>query len=280
MIDLCLQFLSSAFPEKLKLHPYWMVGLGIVGLIFVVYGAISWLFGGRKEPAAAATVPPSAPSAMASMGPVTFTPIFNNQTGGGALVNGDEAILAAQKKVVERPEPNQSIPSEQLLQFGRVEYATVRLDRGSIDKSERGEEGVLFPVYNLTPKVLAKGRNYDLAAHLVFYEEENIIANIARGYWLGKSFNDIGLKIGDNAFVVLGFRNKPGVWTALGNRFVRPTTQFGNITIPLADKKIFAVEREIQAEVTLVNIHSGEVVARCSFAISPNGDEEPAVRRL
>jgi hypothetical protein len=200
---------------------------------------------------------------------------------GGGSVFGDSAIRELATLGREKPTPPPvERPTEQLLQFGRVEYATVRLDKGSIDKSETGEEGILLPVYNLTPKVLPRGRNYDLAAHIVFYEEKNIIANVARGYWLGKPYNDVELQIGDNAFVVLGTRHKPGVWTAWANRFVRPAMHFGNITIPRAEKNVFVVEREIYTEVTLVNIHSGEVVARCPFAISPNGDEAPAVRRL
>jgi hypothetical protein len=277
-IDLYIQLYSAANPDKIKPHPHVVVGFGIFGSLCLLYALIAWYLDRKSKP--------QAPESSSSSAKTQTARDIN-----GKMFQADKieyyeapsaAVFAPAENLTKTPsEIPIDKPAEQLIQFGRLEHCTVRLLHGSFDRSDIGEDGVLLPVYNLVPKILPKGRDYSLAAHIVFYEGENIVANVARAYWLTRSYNDVSLKIGDSATIVLGVRHKSGLWTALANRFVRPTTvSFSGRTIPLSDKTILVVEQEIIAEVTLVGVYSGEVVARCSFSISPNGDDFPEVRIL
>lgn len=261
-------------------HPHIAVSLYIVAVLCAAYMLLQWpvvhkILGlqsipEKHEPSSLSDVKRSAHAGRDNTGA---------QFGSGNIVGTDALRELARLSKDQSSPPTVEQPTEELLHFGNLEYDLVRLSRGAILRSKNGEEAVFLPVYNLTPKILPKGRSYDLAAHLVFYEEQTIIANVARAYWLENQYNDANLRIGDNASIVIGLRHKPGVWTALGNRFVRPTMHFSNITIPLADKSVFAVKHEIRVEVALVNIHSGETVGRCELTISPNSDEAPEVRK-
>jgi hypothetical protein len=258
MIDLCLQFLSSAFPEKLKLHPYWMVGLGIVGLLFVLYGAISWLFGDRKEPVAAPSIPPSAPTATASMGAVTFAPVFNNQIGGGVLVNGDEAIRAAQK-VVERPKPNLIYLGIQKEVQERHNYV---FDTGNGDV-----------IYTLSVENSVRGAFIQGAmASIKFIGKDGMLARVERAYWYGERPHEVEFQLNATRGIVLGKYAK-GRWYYFNNS-MRHVPQRGRDRDTESDPpKSFALDDICKMNVEVFNPYrGGDIYLEKSFVISPTAD--------
>jgi hypothetical protein len=264
MIDLCLQFLSSAFPEKLKLHPYWMVGLGIVGQVFVLYGAISWVFGGRKEPVGAPSVPSSAPTATASFGAVTIAPVFNNQTETKMAVNGElldgTKLVQSAAPPVERPKPN-------LISHGI--HKVVQAGHNFVFDTKNGDVIYTLRVENSVRGAIIQGA----MASIKFIGKDGLLGMVETAYWYGEQPNEVEFPLNKTRRIVLG-RCANGCWYYFNN-FMRHLPQFGRDHDTEPDPpESFALDDICTMKVEVFNPYRGnDIYLEQSFVISPTATD-------
>jgi len=97
------------------IHPRFALCLYAIALISCLFAAVQWpwvqrFLGIHHEPLLSPPLPPAAPTSTASMGAVTFAPVFNNQTGTKMAVNGElldgTKLVPSAAPPVERPKPN------------------------------------------------------------------------------------------------------------------------------------------------------------------------------
>jgi muconolactone delta-isomerase len=96
MVSLAAAVFTQTHPNLEQNHPYLVSSLYATAFVFCVFAALQWpwvqkFLGIHREPLPPShPSPPSAPAtATASIGAVTFAPVFNNQTGTRMAVNGE-----------------------------------------------------------------------------------------------------------------------------------------------------------------------------------------------
>jgi hypothetical protein len=110
----------------------------------------------------------------------------------------------------------------------------------------------LIPVYNPAPAI---GKQtvpiYPLSANLVFRRDGLTVANVAKGFWIEQSFNEVDIEIGDHKYLLLATEGKDGI-VAWGNRAVPREMSFSNDVIPNPDAKAVILENHVEIEVALI----------------------------
>jgi hypothetical protein len=270
MVDLCLQLLSSAFPEKLKPHPNIIAGIGILGLLLILFGAYQWF--AHRKPSEAATIPSNSGQYAGRDAGVQI----------GSLI-GDEAlkaILNAHRQTASSPPPPAPVPRIAFLQARRI-WVTVDGQRW-----RQGEPGSKVGAVIEIANVLAKEGEPEsplvggIAAQLFFCDETGSKSRrVDRAFWLDHYENAINLDSGESKAVFLGLYGNDSWLYCWNTRKDRPQFSQGNVrraihvaeslSLPITDCGILplTIQNSLIVEIIIFKVSSGTQIASTAYVI-------------
>ena len=265
MLALALNLGSSAWPEIIKPHPYWVIGLGILGLLFLMS---PWLrralvrAQGRlyKEDAPAdspiISVSSEAPirnevTASPTISPV-FAPVFNVSPVISTTIPPNQSNTQIPTPApVEKPAPRLRMSLESMSVIYRLEHSAWG-EATQFDHDSR--EAIVAWFANPVPSRGMSGVDASqLSAHIEFSVAGHWSTQVSRGYWLGYSANEIRINIADRAGLILGLADWSH-WVSYSNPYARPANEeFLQPAMWLPGEKVQMPKADMDIEVSLLS---------------------------
>jgi hypothetical protein len=246
------------------IHPRLALCLYAIALISCLFAAVQWpwvqrFLGIHHEPLLSPPLPPAAPTATASMGAVTFSPVFNNQTGDRFAVNGElldgTKLVPSAAPSVERPKPN-------LISHGI--HKAAQTEHNFVFDTKNGDVIYALRVQNSVRGAIIQGA----IASIRFNGKDGMLAMVDRAYWYGESPHEVEFQLNATRSIVLG-RCANGRWYYFNNS-MRHLPPFGRDHFTEPDPpESFALDDSCTMIVEVFNPYrGGDIYLEKSFVIS------------
>lgn len=246
------------------IHPRLALCLYAIALISCLFAAVQWpwvqrFLGIHHEPLLSPPLPPAASTATASMGAVTFAPVFNNQTGTKLAVNGDfldgTKLVPSAAPPVERPKPN-------LISHGI--HKVVQAGHNFVFDTKDGDVIYTLRVQNSVRGAIIQGA----IASIRFNGKDGMLGMVERAYWYGERPHEVEFQLNATRSLVLG-KCANGRWYHFNNS-MRYLPHFSRTGDTEPDRpESFALDDNCTMIVEVFNPYRGnDIYLEKSFVIS------------
>jgi hypothetical protein len=292
MLDLFFQLASSAYPDKIKHHPYVILATGVVGLLFILYGI------GSRYMERFPMEKPSHPwdNLMRDESGKVITGVAEDVSGnvagrdnsghqihnapGGTVIVGDGGRVASPEHqylpILNIPPSPIQEPTAKLV-IRTPQKVLLREDRQTFGVDSDGQPGMIVWIENPEGNVGERGaRANGIATVIRFLRDGEVLGVSQRGYWLDHMEYRVDIPHGESRAVIIGLYES-GLWHFFTNKRERaiPTPQnapqlrryYRAVSTPLQPASV-PFNPTIDAQITVISERDGITLARKSYRLS------------